>query len=278
MAVASMVICCACAANEAEADVVLTVAENYGHYVTPRPIELDDDRQLRAHRSVPITGLLAAESDAPVVGGANPAAKSTPTPTSKAPEDSPLTVQVNSPLVVRRQVSVELLSPLDTPESSFHAGYEFSTPLGDDAVRVAFERAAVESQRNAFYTPQSAFTATLSPPGALINTPQSPDCAVSEGSRSSSTPSPYGHLSRGARRRSFRNASVFSAVRACLRLRALECVWARRVVPDCIGLALIASGCLWWSPEDSSDAPYDCDPHQVQATRGDCLLRASDDH
>ena len=51
----------------------------------------------------------------------------------------PLTVQVNSPLVVRRQVSVELLSPLDTPESSFHAGYEFSTPLGDDAVRVAFE-------------------------------------------------------------------------------------------------------------------------------------------
>ena len=42
----------------------------------------------------------------------------------------PLTVQVNSPLVVRRQVSVELLTPLDTPESSFHAGYEFSTPLG----------------------------------------------------------------------------------------------------------------------------------------------------
>lgn len=226
MTVASMVICCACAASKAQADVVLTVAENHGQHVTPIPLELDDDRQLRANRSVPITESLAAESDVPAIGGANPAAKSAPTPTSRAPsppEDSPLTVQVNSPLVVRRQISVELLTPLDTPEPSFHAGYEFSTPLGADAVRVAFERAAAESQRDAFHTPQSAFTETLSPRGAAMNTPQSPGCAVSEGSRSSSTPSPYGQSSRGARRRSCGNASVFSAVRSCLRLLGSAC-------------------------------------------------------
>ena len=260
-----MVICCACVASKAEADVVLTVAENYGQYVTPIPLELDDDRQLRAHRSVPITESLAAESDVPAIGGANPAAKSAPTPTSRAPsppEDSPLTVQVNSPLVERRQNSVELLTPLDTPESSLHAGYEFSTPLGADAVRSAFERAAAESQRDAFHTPQSAFTETLSPRGAAMNTPQSPGCAVSESSRSSSTPSPFGQSSRGARRRSFgdrrrsfRNASVFSAVRACLRLlgpawvcvrlSASECVWVRLSASECVWVRLRASECVW---------------------------------